>query len=166
MASKDSEPPKFQARKWDDHYESNLHVEPKDIETWLGDTPAVLIVDELNNLQELLKKGSTSASKFGHFIKRNFLDRHKRYFIFSSHILGALEFFSLHVDPSGGSMRTVLLQEIPILENLEEGMELKKNLKGPRTECLHENLGNFVLRCLNQRKDLATDGRAFLCCFC
>ena len=131
VASKDSNATKFQGPKWNAFYESNIHVEPEDIEEWLGDTPAVLIVDELNNLDELLKKGSNAASEFGLFIKCNFLDRPKRYFIFSSHNLGAQEFFSLYVDPSGGSMRAVLLQEIPILQSLEDGMKLKKNLKGP-----------------------------------
>lgn len=129
VASKDFQP---KSESWDCFYQGRFNVVPEDIETWLDEKPAVLIVDELNNLRELTKKKSAVAEAFGSFIKRNFLDKKSRYFIFSSHILGALEFFSLYIDPSFGSTRTVLLQEVPIVKNLRVAMRLKSNLRGPR----------------------------------
>jgi hypothetical protein len=110
----------------------DLVVDPDDIIKWLDETSAVLLVDELNNLAELKVKGSLEATTFEQFLKGNFLDRKNRYFIFSSHILDSLDFFSFFVDPSEGSNRRVRLQELPIVTDLSRAVERKGNLNGHR----------------------------------
>ena len=75
-------------------------IEPGDIVEWLGDTPAILLVDELNNLEELTREKSSEAMVFCQFIKQNFLAREGRYFVFSSHVLTTLGFFGEFVDLS------------------------------------------------------------------
>jgi hypothetical protein len=102
---------------------------------WLDgfDIRAVLIVDELNNLSELTEPKSIPALEFGHFIKTYFLGAGGRYFVFSSHVIMTLSFFSEYVDRSFGSARIVTVQELPLVDNLSTAMEnLYKRLDGAR----------------------------------
>jgi hypothetical protein len=124
---------KTRAQQFEEFRSRDILVEPKLILQWLGDSSAVLLVDELNNLRELAKRQSKEASAFGRFVKDNFLGMENRYLVFSSHLLDTFEFFSLHVDPSGGSIRPVVLQELPMVDDLSTVMQkLMPHLKGPR----------------------------------
>jgi hypothetical protein len=69
----------------------NFSFSPSDIMEWLGDTPALLVVGELNNLDELAVPGSTKAAEFARFVKDYFLSPYGRYFIFSTHVLSTLK---------------------------------------------------------------------------
>ena len=109
------------------------HVDPEDFLGWLGDsTPCVLIVDELNNLNELTKRKSPAATEFATFVKLHFIAIQNRYFVFSSHQVSTLEYFSFFVDPSEGSVRPVVLQELPIADTLRKAIALKPTLDSAR----------------------------------
>jgi len=120
---------------FEDFASKKQHIDPKDFLEWLGDsnsTPCVLIVDELNNLNQLSEKNSPAAAKFAQFVKRYFIAITNRYFIFSSHQVSTLEYFSFFVDPSRGSVRSVVLQELPIADTLTKALKLKSNLDSAR----------------------------------
>ena len=109
------------------------NIEPRDFLEWLGDsTTCVLIVDELNNLDELLRENSLAAVEFAKFVKQHFMAVENRYFVFSSHQVSTVEFFSLFVDPSKGSVRPVVLQELPIADTLTKALKLKSTLDSAR----------------------------------
>jgi hypothetical protein len=111
----------------------NYKIEAEHIQDWLGDTPVILLVDELSNLTELTARNSPQATKFGQFIKNNFLGRRERYFVFSSHLLTTLGFFGEFLDPSVGSTRHVILQELPLVTNLTIARDcLYQSLNGSR----------------------------------
>lgn len=116
---------------FDNFNEKRQQVEPKDFLEWLGDSACILLVDELNNLDELSKKNSPAASEFATFLKRHFIARSNRYFVFSSHKVSTLEYFSLFADP-GDSVRSVVLQELPITDNLAKATKLKPGLDSAR----------------------------------
>ena len=56
----------------------NVDFPEKELKDWLGSTPCVLLVDELNLLDEKLD------AAFSKFVKQMFLVQSGRYFIFSS----------------------------------------------------------------------------------
>jgi len=102
---------------------------------WLGDsslTPCVLIVDELNNLNQLSKKNSPAATEFAKFVKRYFIAIPNRYSVFSLLEVSTLDYFSCFVDPSRGSVRSVVLQELPIADTLTKAIKLKSHLDSAR----------------------------------
>ena len=122
---------------FDDFTKKTGHVDEEDFLKWLGDadsSPCFLIVDELNNLNQLSKKNSSAATEFGRFIQRNFISTRNRYFVFSSHEVSTLEFFSFLIDPhpSKGHMPPVILQELPITDTLSKARKLKSNLNSAR----------------------------------
>lgn len=90
----------------------------EDILSWLGDVPALLLVDELNNLSELAVKNSYGAREFARFIKDTFLAQEGRYFVFTSHVLTTLGFLGVFLDPSNASDRHVVMHELPLVDNL------------------------------------------------
>ena len=119
---------------FDDFVNKKQYIDPRDFLEWLGDsqsTPCVLIVDELNNLHELSKDNSPAAAEFARFLKRDFIASPNRYLVFSSHKVSTLEFFSLFVDPCG-SVRPVVLQELPITDTLFKALKLKPDLDSAR----------------------------------
>lgn len=99
---------------------------------WIGDTPCVLLIDELNNLNKLTEKNSTDAEGFGLFLKREFISKKNRYLVFSSHLLGTFSFLSEYLDRSKGSCRPITLQELPIVPSFQEALTLKKSLNSVR----------------------------------
>jgi hypothetical protein len=62
-------------------------VSPNVIERWLGDSPCVLLIDELNNLESLELQGDNGARLCSRFLKSNFLSKENRYMVFSSHVV-------------------------------------------------------------------------------
>jgi hypothetical protein len=108
------------------------HVTATDVLSWLGQAPALLIVDELNNLRQIAQKNSAGAAEIVTFIKQNFLAPSGRHFIFSSHILSTLECFGVYMEYSTTSDRNVLLQELPLVDDLSSAKTLNKDLKGAR----------------------------------
>ena len=87
---------------------------------WLGEGRIVLIIDELNALPALTdKKRRSETRRFGDFLKQHFLTDKGRYLLFSSHVLSTIDCFSEFIDPSTGSARGVLLQELPLITNVE-----------------------------------------------
>ena len=105
---------------------------PSQFRTWLGQTPAILLVDELNNLIELTQPNSASASDFGKFVKSNFISKASRYMVFSSHIIGTLGDLTNFVDPSKGSKRRVILQALPRISGLSMAKKIDHKLESVR----------------------------------
>jgi len=99
---------------------------------WIGDTPCVLLIDELNNLNELTQLESDAAADFGRFLKTNFIGIKNRYLVYSSHLLGTNVFLSQYMDPSKGSHRHVELQELPLVPSLQQALTLKPSLDSAR----------------------------------
>lgn len=93
----------------------------------------VLIVDEWNSLLQLTAESSTEDSKFGQFIKKNFLAKEGRYFVFSSLVLSTLNDSGPAMDPTNGSVRDVILQELALVDNFFTAVEsLYAKLDGAR----------------------------------
>ena len=113
-------------------FRKDYHVTEEDVLNWLGDAPALLIVDELNNLDKLAVKDSAETKKMVDFIKTYFLKEQGRYFVFSTHTLSTLECFGVYMEHSSNSDRGVLLQELPLVEDLASAKALNENLKGVR----------------------------------
>ena len=103
-----------------------------DILEWLGETPALLLIDELNNLEELTLLQSEKATAFARFVKDFFLSPCGRYFIFSTHVLSTLECLGEYMDPPAASERYVIVQDLPLVDNLTTAKVLKSNLRGAR----------------------------------
>ena len=141
--------------------EKQQHIEPKDFLEWLGDSACVLLVDELNNLDELSKDNSIAASEFAAFIKEHFIAKPNRYFVFSSHKVSTLEFFSLFVH-RGGSVRPVVLQELPITDTLAKATKLKPNLDSAREAIYYGLLPGLIhestiIRSIVGKRDFLTN---------
>jgi hypothetical protein len=62
-------------------------VTADEIRDWLGQTPCVLLIDELNNLNELAKKESETGKALAEVLKKIFLNMKDRYLVFSSHVV-------------------------------------------------------------------------------
>ena len=104
-----------------------------EIMLWLGDHPALLLVDELNNLNELTVRGSNKAKEFAEFVKQFFIIPQGRYFVFSTHIMSTLESFGALLDPSRASDRTVVLLDLPLVHDLFAARQnLDSALQGAR----------------------------------
>ena len=96
----------------------NVAVTVRQIEAWLGDTPCVLLVDELNLIKDLdVSSGSSAkATELAQFIKENFLISKGRYFVFSSHVVYTLPLLSNFMEST--SNRNVLAPEMPIIPSV------------------------------------------------
>lgn len=103
---------KFAKQKW--------HVTEQLIEDWLGDQACVLLIDELNNVPQTISLAG--------FLKRNFVSRAKRYLVFTSHVLAIGGQLSQFMDPFSGSMRKVVLRNLPLIPSLSMA---RKNLNWP-----------------------------------
>lgn len=86
----------------------------------------------MNNLECLKEAKSPQASLFSEFIKEHFIGKENRYFLFSSHLMGTLPYFSDFMDASAGSSRTTELQELPLVPSLEMATELSESLDSTR----------------------------------
>jgi hypothetical protein len=107
-------------------------VEEAEFLAWLGDTPCILFIDELNNLKLLQKRDSVEAQKFSTFLRRHFVAKENRYLVFSSNLLATLEGFSFYIDTSSASSRSVILQDLPLVNTLEKATALNRGLDSPR----------------------------------
>ena len=99
---------------------------------WIGNTPCLLLIDELNLLKKFTERGSLEASNFGIFLKKYFIGMENRYLVFSSHLLGTLNFFSRYLDSSEASSRHVELLDLPLVPSLQQAVGLKKGLNSVR----------------------------------
>jgi hypothetical protein len=80
---------------------------------WLGDTPRILVIDELNKIDLLF---STRANLLGIFLRENFLKKSNSYFIFSSHIVSLTKKLTEHM--SSPSDRGVIVRELPTVRSV------------------------------------------------
>jgi hypothetical protein len=113
-------------------FRKSYHVTTSDVLYWLGQAPALLIVDELNNLSTIAGRNSDRAAEIANFIKQYFLAPAGRYFVFSSHILSTLESLGVYMEFKTTSERNVLLQELPLVDDLLSARTLNKHFKGAR----------------------------------
>jgi hypothetical protein len=100
-----------------------VNVTETDIVKWLGSTPCVLLIDELNKI-ESLRSESGESKRFASFLKSYFLDSENNYCIFSSHIVSTAE--NLVDYMSGLSTRGVIVQHLPLIPSIEIA---KRNFK-------------------------------------
>ena len=89
---------------------ANTYVTSEDVIAWLGKTPCLLLIDELN----LLHCGKEVAG----FLKDHFLSTMGRYFVFSSHVVPASELLSKFLDNT--SLRKVLIWGLPLVETMAD----------------------------------------------
>jgi hypothetical protein len=93
---------------------ANTSVTSEDIMQWLGQTPCLLLIDELN----LLNCGKDVAE----FLKDHFLSPVGRYFVFSSHVVPASQTLSRFMDNT--SLRKVLIWELPLVVSMDDAGKL------------------------------------------
>lgn len=110
--------------------QKNYVTTKTDILQWLGDSPTLLLVDELNNLDELTVTNSHKAAEFATFVRKFFLTPKGRFFVFTTHSLSTLESFGVLLDTSKANERCVMLQELPLVDNLSTAKSLNKSLRG------------------------------------
>ena len=119
---------------FDEFRSSSTFYDPELFVAWFGNFDILLIVDELNNLSGLDdgdRKGE--AKVLGDFLKKNFLSRIGRYFVFSSHLISTVSDFGEFVQVSHGSYQGVVLRELPLVPNLETATKkLYPGLAGAR----------------------------------
>jgi hypothetical protein len=89
-----------------------VDVSRRHIEHWLGNSPCVLLVDELNKLVALTDK-SHDAYAVCAFLKEVFLSPKNRYLIFSSHTVSLNSTLSDYMDSKSG--RQVLVRQLPLI---------------------------------------------------
>ena len=93
-------------------------INPNSLRHWLGASPVILFIDELNSLKSATTIGTNAARRFGDFVRRTFLVDENRYTVFSTHALSTLDSFVDVVDSSASSDRRVMLQSLPLIPNL------------------------------------------------
>ncbi len=92
-------------------------VSEKDIEDWLGGTPCILLIDELNVL-ELDAKGAPLVAGF---LKKCFLFTRGRYFAFSSHVVPRGQGLSDFMDSI--SERGIVIHQLPLIPSMADARE-------------------------------------------
>jgi hypothetical protein len=102
--------------------ELDVHVDH--ITNWLGDTPCILLIDELN----VLDMDKAQSEKMASFLKTHFLVSKNRYFAFSSHVAptgkGLANFFD------SISERKCLSKQLPLIP--ADGLaDARRKLKHP-----------------------------------
>ena len=132
VASKGFRPEPKGYRKFREKYK-DFHLGKQDIIDWMGNHKAVLLIDELNNLKVIREQKSEERmnhriTQFGDFLKEEFLDQEGRFLVFSSHVLYAAEHFVEYVDPGQGSLRTVILQALPLFRDLKTAQAIKQGV--------------------------------------
>jgi hypothetical protein len=96
-------------------------VTPVVIERWLGDSPCVLLIDELNNLECLALHGNNDASLCFGFLKSNFLSKENRYMVFSSHVVTTTIQLSSFMESA--SSQRVEIRALPLIPTLSVAVE-------------------------------------------
>ena len=91
---------------------AHLEISMKVILEWLGNTPSILLIDELNVL-----KTAAGHEGFAQFIKENFLKSSNRMLVFSSHVVGVGEKMTACMDP--GTDRGVTICELPLISSVQ-----------------------------------------------
>jgi hypothetical protein len=95
------------------------------VEEWLGNTPCVLLVDELNQLNCLHGDNDEKkriGAEFARFINKVFLGNKGRYFVFSSHIVPASLKLTIYMENMGN--RDYVCQQLPVIDDLTVCNEL------------------------------------------
>jgi hypothetical protein len=98
---------------------AETHVSESDILRWLGKSPCLLLIDELNLLNLDRKQGS----RLEDFLTTQFLIDSGRHFVFSSHWLpwsGALSKFSVNV-----SKRGIDIFQLPLISSAADAREAR-----------------------------------------
>jgi len=113
-------------------FRRKYNVTESDISEWLDDSPALLVVDELNNLAKLNEKDNQEMKKFAEFVKQAFLAPQGRCFVFSTHIVSTLGCLGVYLEYNTNSDRGVIHQKLPLVQNLSTALGLKPTLHGPR----------------------------------
>ena len=90
-----------------------VHVSRVDIETWLGDLPCILLVDELNKQVALTDRSHPKCTEIGTFLKEVFLKPMNRYLIFSSHTIFVNSMLSYCMDSTNG--RQIQIRQLPLI---------------------------------------------------
>jgi hypothetical protein len=85
----------------------------RQIREWLGDTPCVMMIDELNRINELEKKDSALSSEVAVFLKEVFLQRQYRCLVYSSHTVATIGRFACHRDTKVS--RRVIIVRLPVV---------------------------------------------------
>jgi hypothetical protein len=85
---------------------------------WLGDTPRILVIDELNKINLLFSTPSRVANSLGDLLRVNFLSKSNSYFIFSSHIVSLTRKLCEHM--SFPSDRDVIVWELPTIRSVAD----------------------------------------------
>jgi hypothetical protein len=96
-----------------------------EVKDWLGNTPCVLLVDELNLLNCLPGENDEEkrkGSNFAAFIKQTFLANQGRYFVFSSRINPKSLALTVYMEKMGN--RGLVFQQLPVIDDLTVCKEL------------------------------------------
>jgi hypothetical protein len=93
----------------------NMQVTVENIKNWLGDTPCVLLIDELNKINN-----DANTEALYDFLKL-FLSMEKRFLVFSSHIVTTSTNFSQYCD-GAFSGRLVTVLELPVISYVQQAI--------------------------------------------
>jgi hypothetical protein len=99
---------------------ANADVKPEQILEWLGDTPCVLLIDELNNITNLKTADWSPGRMLATFLKENFLASANRYLVFTSHVADTSGQLVSFMDST--SARGALVMELPTVDDLMEAI--------------------------------------------
>ncbi len=86
-------------------------VTPEQILEWLGNTPCLLLIDELNIMKPTDEK---VMAPMADFLKENFLIGQGRYFVFSSHVTSCSRDWRVYLNADSPSSRQVIALSLPL----------------------------------------------------
>jgi len=93
-----------------------VEVSSSVIVQWLGASPRILFIDELNKLEGMTDPGNVEMQDLAEFLKTYFLSNDMQYFVFSSHVVSSSYQLSGFMDSR--SKREVIIRELPLIANL------------------------------------------------
>jgi len=93
-------------------FAETVEVSSSAVLKWLGNTPRILLIDELDSFTNLQNPESILMQEMGAFLKMNFLSRANQYFVFSSKGMLTTDQLSQFLE------RAVLIRELPIVADL------------------------------------------------
>jgi hypothetical protein len=94
----------------------NTDVSENDISSWLGTTPCMLLIDELN--VGLDGAEAPRVAILAQFLKKHFLITQGRYFAFSSHVIPGGQGLTDFMDYN--SERGVVIQQLPLIPSMAD----------------------------------------------
>ena len=96
------------------------NIQPQHITSWLGETPCILMIDELNVLDLVGDKEGIAWDRaaLGMFLRSTFLYPSGRLLVFSSHVLPQYFKFFEYLESSSMSERPVLVRDLPLIDSL------------------------------------------------